>query len=1283
MSNRKSLLTRATGLVSFLKSGKHKPSAESAVSTQRAHALAGKLQPESSNDENTPTYPPFQHGIPASSVTALMKTQHRLISQIKEQLGLDDYGWYRVVLPMLTRYAEIVHLLPASETHHHRGAGGLLRHGLEAGFWACRSAENKIFTQARTPRGRRNESKLWEVAALTGGLAHDVGKPIADVSVTDMMGHKMWNPHIPLARWLNDEEIDRYYLYWNSSREHKQHESFSVLFLAEIIDGDTKQYLLTQPEVMDQLLQTVSGKGENTEFGQLILWADRESVSRDLKNQRFQQDEFAYGVPVEKYYFDALRSLVEQKDIVANKPPYNLCVTDDGVYLKWKELLPAVLRYLSEQNTNGVRGVPSNPDVAARLLIERGLASGRPAPSDAAKDAYYLYHKLLPARSAEEGMYLLIHDPDMLFPSTVLPSMMEVELVSLEGTKQELITTPASDEDSSDDTQQEEMGELEGASSEGEQDSEPVAQEGGKASESDARPDKPQPIITRHEACGDGVEFETPASDGDVATDPAEDPAEDPIAFLNSGGETVASDASANDEAQKDEPTSVPEEAATGGEGADEPLHFLEFGDQGDEREAQSKEGDSSLLGAESSEESASRPSASVPSFLVGGNHESAITPKDDADDIEYDDAVTQDSEQKNAASTDADEDAADADTHADAADADTHADAADTDTVASAAAPSAPSSADHEDSAPEKEAPSGLAVDPSTILEYMASVDATPEGLIYASNPSHQRKQQLQERFERRAARRLEKANRSTSDQTDVDAELRAKREKTSDPNGLGAPKTASGKPGLVAFSEDEGNQPTNSSSINRKAVSVQRSGWKSPASISVTKKKPITIAAKKARSITTTPKKPVTIAAKRGASDEKAPKPRHSLAAPGRNWSIPEPVQPNPKPRNTKAGVKPKRLLAAQAAKHASFNEADSPVSREAGAQEALSLDISIEPQEDNPPSKEQIVAAYQIFQQEVLERTHQHHPNIDTALILDSIVYSVVMREKPLGHSAFYNSKHQLLIRYPEGIQEHLPGRPIYTDSARIAGDMFTSRLVSHLSGTSNQPQAVHRDPETGVSVLCVAPGVSNKVNRLVTLVAQAVEFGGDLPTLSRLTHRNKAKFEAARKELQSSIAVQTLASNPVAPKPEPAPTAIEEEVAGGAETPAAEPEPPLDRTAGQLEKMVSAKIKPRRSDYANGRVASRAIVEVIASQIKAKQGTLIEDAPETSRDGVISVQQSIITRAEKAANHGLVTGALLRRTIREFTGGATSQGKSEGISKIELSKGRLYLHLREGE
>ena len=57
-------------------------------------------------------------------------------------------------MPILIKYAEYIHLLPASESHHHRGAGGLFRHSLEVGFHAALMAGDVEFGTPGDPKDR-------------------------------------------------------------------------------------------------------------------------------------------------------------------------------------------------------------------------------------------------------------------------------------------------------------------------------------------------------------------------------------------------------------------------------------------------------------------------------------------------------------------------------------------------------------------------------------------------------------------------------------------------------------------------------------------------------------------------------------------------------------------------------------------------------------------------------------------------------------------------------------------------------------------------------------------------------------------------------------------------------------------------------------------------------------------------------------------------------------------------------------------------------------------------
>ncbi|SFL57324.1 TraI domain-containing protein, partial [Azotobacter beijerinckii] len=70
-------------------------------------------------------YPPYQEGYPGK-VTGewLMRHyQRKLIDRIAGSIGLPKDEYQRYVEPILINFAELAHLLPASEHHHHAGPG--------------------------------------------------------------------------------------------------------------------------------------------------------------------------------------------------------------------------------------------------------------------------------------------------------------------------------------------------------------------------------------------------------------------------------------------------------------------------------------------------------------------------------------------------------------------------------------------------------------------------------------------------------------------------------------------------------------------------------------------------------------------------------------------------------------------------------------------------------------------------------------------------------------------------------------------------------------------------------------------------------------------------------------------------------------------------------------------------------------------------------------------------------------------------------------------------------
>ena len=351
-------------------------------------------------DEGIPRYPPFAKGLPVAPIGKILETQRSLIGKIRQALGMTQADFDKLVLPVLTRYAEFVHLMPASEAHHHRGAGGLFRHGLEVAFWTTQSSNAVMFSIEGSPLERRNNEPRWRMASCFAGLLHDVGKPLSDVMVSDRDGRASWNPYgESLFDWAARNKIDRYFLRWRDNR-HKRHEKFALLTVDRLIPQPTREYLADAgPQVIESMLEAIAGVGANQAITKLVLRADRESVSRDMKEHRLNVDEYSYGVPVERYIFDALRRLVKSGKWKINVAGGKVWVLQQGVFVIWKPVQD-IIDLLAQDKTPGV---PRDPDTLADILIERGFAHSC-AISEKGDQAVYRYWRVLPDALKAHGV---------------------------------------------------------------------------------------------------------------------------------------------------------------------------------------------------------------------------------------------------------------------------------------------------------------------------------------------------------------------------------------------------------------------------------------------------------------------------------------------------------------------------------------------------------------------------------------------------------------------------------------------------------------------------------------------------------------------------------------------------------------------------------------------------------------------------------------------------------------------------------------------------------------
>jgi conjugal transfer pilus assembly protein TraI len=335
-------------------------------------------------------------GLPLYATEEVRETQKELVLKLRYAVGCTPEQYESWVVPVVNRYTAYVHLLPASESHHHRGAGGLLHHGLEVAFLAGQASGGKVFAMDREPKVRRIHEPLWRLAATLAGLCHDIGKPLSDLSVTDRDGTCTWSPmQETISAWAAGNRIDSYYLHWRD-RQHNRHELAGMMMLQRILGPDTIALLYGHDAaIMNALIDAVGGQKETATLTQLVANADRASVERDLKTNRIDPQAHSLGVPIERYLIDAMCRLVRDGTWRINTPGARLWMFAEGLHVVWPQGGDEIATLLAADR---VPGIPRHPDTLADILIERGSAV---APNEG--DGVRRYWRLAPALLAGEG----------------------------------------------------------------------------------------------------------------------------------------------------------------------------------------------------------------------------------------------------------------------------------------------------------------------------------------------------------------------------------------------------------------------------------------------------------------------------------------------------------------------------------------------------------------------------------------------------------------------------------------------------------------------------------------------------------------------------------------------------------------------------------------------------------------------------------------------------------------------------------------------------------------
>lgn len=379
--------------------------------------LASK--PEIDVDEEVPRYPPYEKGLPVYSTERLMRRQPEMLIKIRQTFSFPDEDYNRIILPVIERFASYIHLLPSSEHHHHKGAGGAFRHGLEVAFSAGRSSGAHIFMPEGTPLERKRVEIRWQAAIFFAGLLHDVGKPVTDVEVVNADGSLMWSPYSEtISEWANKHGVERYFLRWKRNRGN-EHRILGGSIAQSLIPKHVVHWLNEGGSDINQTLNLYLSGSEKLKhlLVDLVTKADSASVERDLvATGHGKIRDPGFGVPVEQFVLDAMRRLLADGTWKINEPGARVWVVSDGVtdgvFVVWKKAVEDIIELLQ---TDRIQGIPRNPDTLADVMVERDLAVSKKLGNQV-----YRYWPVCPDALTNNGnpvrlLMLRLQAPSLLF----------------------------------------------------------------------------------------------------------------------------------------------------------------------------------------------------------------------------------------------------------------------------------------------------------------------------------------------------------------------------------------------------------------------------------------------------------------------------------------------------------------------------------------------------------------------------------------------------------------------------------------------------------------------------------------------------------------------------------------------------------------------------------------------------------------------------------------------------------------------------------------------------
>lgn len=307
-----------------------------------------------------------------------------IIENIKRNLGLSDENWRKDAMPLLHNFIILCQRLPASESHHHAGDGGLVKHTLDVATLALTASASYSFPPGAKTEEIARLTAVWKFGILVASLLHDVGKVVTGfkIDLFDSAG-KNKTQWFPESGNMAETGLVYYQIELPKNKvAYEKHTELGWLFFQSIVPRHCRQWIAESDENLLILLrQYLSGDNESSILQKIIKQADMASVARDLKTGTRQRLTIIKRTPLIETVMDTLIEMLREKGAyfsVATTAGGDLFRQDDVVFMISKTVPDAVRDFLRKNNHPAAASFPSENQRIFDTLLEYDAVIANP-----------------------------------------------------------------------------------------------------------------------------------------------------------------------------------------------------------------------------------------------------------------------------------------------------------------------------------------------------------------------------------------------------------------------------------------------------------------------------------------------------------------------------------------------------------------------------------------------------------------------------------------------------------------------------------------------------------------------------------------------------------------------------------------------------------------------------------------------------------------------------------------------------------------------------------------